>query len=174
MHFRSNASELNTDFFSRYEISSKKCVAHLKLNLLCSRMNAKDFLPKCRKFVYCVATDFAGKLLVTQFCKVCNCVFRSNIFSEKCFSSQLLLNFVVIFSVAGQLPAWTRSRNTQSRMDTIPNGHHPEWTRFQMDTIPNGHNPECTQSRMDTTPNGHNPEWTKSRMDTIPNGHDLE
>ena len=53
--------------------------------------------------------------------------------------------------------------------DTIPNGHHPEWTPSRMDTIPNGHNPEWTQSRMDTIPNGHNPEWTPSRMDTIPN-----
>ena len=46
----------------------------------------------------------------------------------------------------------------QSRMDTIPNGRHPQWTPSRMDTNPNGHNPEWTQSRMDTIPNGHNPE----------------
>ena len=76
--------------------------------------------------------------------------------------------------VSGQLPEWTQSRKTQSQMDTIPNGHNPEWTQPRMDTIPNGHNPEWTQSRMDTIPNGHNPKWTPSRMDTIPNGHDPE
>ena len=59
-------------------------------------------------------------------------------------------------------------------MDTIPNGHNPEWTPSRMDTIPNGHNPEWTPSRMDTIPNGHNPEWTQSRKDTIPNGHIAE
>ena len=63
---------------------------------------------------------------------------------------------------------------TIARMDTIPNGHNPEWTQSRMDTIPNGHNPEWTQSRMDTIPNGHHPEWTPSRMDTIPNGHNPE
>ena len=74
----------------------------------------------------------------------------------------------------GHNPEWT-----QSRMDTIPNGHNPEWTQSRMDTIPNKHNPEWTPSRMDTIPNGHhperhNPEWTQSRMDTIPNGHNPE
>ena len=59
-------------------------------------------------------------------------------------------------------------------MDTIPNGHNPEWTQSQMDTIPNGHHPEWTPSRMDTIPNGHHPEWTQSRMDTIPKGHHPE
>ena len=56
-------------------------------------------------------------------------------------------------------------------MDTIPNGHHPEWTPSRMDTIPNGHHPEWTPSRMDTIPNGHHPEWAPSRMDTILNEH---
>ena len=48
-------------------------------------------------------------------------------------------------------------------MDTIPNGHHPEWDH-----------PEYTPSRMDTISNGHHPEWVRFRMDTIPNGHDPE
>ena len=48
---------------------------------------------------------------------------------------------------------------TLARMDTIPNGHSPEWTQqSRMDAIPNGHNPECTPTRMDTNPNGHHPE----------------
>ena len=81
-----------------------------------------------------------------------------------------------IFLVSGQLPEWTPSRKTQSRrapsrMNTIPNGHHLEWTRSRMDTIPNEHNPEWTPSRMDTIPNGHIPKWILSRMDTIPNGY---
>ena len=50
--------------------------------------------------------------------------------------------------------------------DNCPNG-----TRSRMDTIPNGHDPEWTRSRMDTIPNGHDPEWTQSRTDTIPNEH---
>ena len=29
------------------------------------------------------------------------------------------------------------------RMNTIPNGHHPEYTQSRMDTIPNEHHPEC-------------------------------
>ena len=54
-----------------------------------------------------------------------------------------------------QLPEWTPSQKTQSqktlsRMDTIPNGHHPECTPLRMDTIPNGHYPDWTQSRMST------------------------
>ena len=55
---------------------------------------------------------------------------------------------------------------TRSRMDTIPNGHNPEWTQSRMDTIPNGHHPEWTPSRMDTIPNGHNLEWSRSLMNT--------
>ena len=55
-----------------------------KIKLLLSRMNAKDFSFKCRQILYYVTTAFAGKLLVTLFCKFCNCVFRSNYFSEKC------------------------------------------------------------------------------------------
>ena len=75
------------------------------------------------------------------------------------------------------LPAWVhrspkgRGRSihllgscTRSRMDTIPNGHHPEWTPSRMDTIPNGHYPECTLSRMDTILNGYHPERTRFRM----------
>ena len=47
----------------------------------------------------------------------------------------------------GKNGSCTRSRKTQSewtpsRMDTIPNGHHPEWTPSRMDTIPKGYNPE--------------------------------
>ena len=47
------------------------------------------------------------------------------------------------------------TESTSSRMDTIPNGHTPEWTQSRMDAIPS-----------DTIPNGHNPEWTRSRMST--------
>ena len=41
--------------------------------------------------------------------------------------------------VFGQLPEWTQSRKTpsrrtQSRMNTIPNGHNPEWTQSRMST----------------------------------------
>ena len=50
----------------------------------------------------------------------------------------------------GQLLEWTRSRKTQSRMDTIQNGYHFEWTPSRMNTIPNGQQPESTKSRMDT------------------------
>ena len=80
------------------EILPMKWVAHLKLNLLRSRMNAKDFSFKCWQIIYCVITAFAGKLFVTQLRKVCNYVFRCNFFSEKCLSFKLLLNVVVIFS----------------------------------------------------------------------------
>ena len=70
----------------------------------------------------------------------------------------------------------TIARWTQSRMDTIPNGHHSECTQFRMDTIPNGHNSVWTQFQMDTISNGHNFKWTQFRMGpisngTIPNGH---
>ena len=85
---------------------------------------------------------------------------------RKAFDSYLLCPFI--------FGSCTRSRKTQSRMDTIPNGHHPECTQSRMYAIPNVHNPECTQSRMDTIPNGHHPEWTQSQMDTIPNGHHPE
>ena len=51
------------------EISSKKFVAHQKLDLLCSRMNAKDFSLECRQIVYYVTTVFARKLIATQFAK---------------------------------------------------------------------------------------------------------
>ena len=53
-------------------------------------------------------------------------------------------------------------------MDTIPNGHDPEWIRSD------GHDPKRTRCRMDTIANGHNPEWTQSRTNTIPNGHNPE
>ena len=86
------ANSVQISFFI-LEISPKKCIAHLKLNLLCSRMNAKDFSLKCRQIVYCVTTAFAGKLLVT---KLCNYVFRSNFFSAKCFALKLLLDVVEI------------------------------------------------------------------------------
>ena len=49
-------------------------------------------------------------------------------------------------------------------MDTIPNGHHSEWTPFRMDTIPNGYHTELTPFRMDMIPNGHHSVWTLSRM----------
>ena len=59
---RANSMQIS---FPIFEISPKKCVAHLKLNLLCLLMNVKDFSLKCRHIVYCVTTAFAGKLLVT-------------------------------------------------------------------------------------------------------------
>ena len=70
---RANSIQIS---FSILKISLK-CVAHLELNLLCSRMNAKDLSLKCRQIIYCVTNAFAGKLLVTQFCKVCNYVFAA-------------------------------------------------------------------------------------------------
>ena len=60
-------------------------------------------------------------------------------------------------------------------MDSIPNGHDPEWTRSRKDTIP-----DWKQSRMEMIPNGHDPEETQSRIDTISRmdttliGHDSE
>ena len=54
--------------FSILEFSPKKSVAYPKLNFVRSRMNAKDFSLKCRQIIYCVTTDFAEKLLVTQLC----------------------------------------------------------------------------------------------------------
>ena len=66
----------------------------------------------------------------------------------------------------GHHPEWT-----PSRMDTIPNGHHSKWTPFRMDTIPYGHHPIWIPSHMDTIPYGHHPIWTPSHMDTIPYGH---
>ena len=44
---------------------------------------------------------------------------------------------------------WTPSQMAQSRMNTILNGHHPEWNFLS----------------------GHHPEWTSSQVDTIPNEH---
>ena len=84
--------------FSIMKILSKKCVANLKLNLLCSLMNAKDDSLKYQPMVYKVTTIFAEKLFVIQFCNVCNYAFHSNFFSEKYFSLKLLLDIVVIFS----------------------------------------------------------------------------
>ena len=92
---RTNCTQVS---FSILEILPKNCVAHLNLNLPRSHTNARDFLFTCRQIIYCVTTAFAGKLLVTQFCKVCNYVFRSNFFSEKCFSFELLLDAVVVIS----------------------------------------------------------------------------
>ena len=83
--------------FSILETLSKKCVAHLKLNLFCSRINAKDFSQKCRQIIYCVTTTFAGKLLVIKFCKVCNYIFYSIFISAKCFALKLLLDVAEIF-----------------------------------------------------------------------------
>ena len=85
-------------YFPILKISSKKCVVHLKLNLLHSRINAKKFPLKCPQIVYCVKTAFVGKLLVTKFCKVCTYVFRRNFFSAKCYALKLLLDVVEIFS----------------------------------------------------------------------------
>ena len=76
-----------------------------------------------------------------------------------------------VVTTANGLEAKNFGIRTIAQMDTIPNGHKPEWTQSRMGTIPNGHNPEWTQSRMDTITNGHNLEWAQARMDTIPNGH---
>ena len=51
--------------------------------------------------------------------------------------------------------------NSERATDTDP-VHDSEWMQSRMDTIPNGHHPEWTQSRMDTVSNGHNLEWTQS------------
>ena len=63
-------------------------------------------------------------------------------------------NHKILFSC---LFRWYDGIRTITRMDTIPNGHHPEWTLSRMDTIPNGHHPEWTPSPKDTIPNVHNP-----------------
>ena len=84
-------------YFSILEISPRKCVAHLKLNLLRLRMNAKDFSLQCRQIVYCIITASAGRLLVTKLCKVCNYVICRNFFRAKYFALKLLLGIVVIF-----------------------------------------------------------------------------
>ena len=61
-------------------------------------MNMKKFSLKCRQILYCVTTILAGKLLVTQFCNVCDCVYlRSNFLSERCFSLKFLLDVVLVF-----------------------------------------------------------------------------
>ena len=72
--------------FSILEISTEEvhCTSKIKLALLAHER--ERFLAKCRQIIYCVTSAFAGNLLATQFCKVCNYVFRSNFFSEKCFS----------------------------------------------------------------------------------------
>ena len=61
-----------------YFLNFAEEVALLKLSLLRLRMNAKDFSLKCWQIIYCVTNAFARKLLVAQFCKVNNYVFRSN------------------------------------------------------------------------------------------------
>ena len=91
---RANSVQIS---FSILEILPKKYVAHLKLNLLRSCINAKDISLKCRQIAFCVTTAFTGKLIVTKFCKICNCVFHSNFFSAKCFALKLLLDVVEIF-----------------------------------------------------------------------------
>ena len=42
----------------------------------------------------------------------------------------------------GVVPELCAGIRTISRMDTISNGYHPEWTQSRMDTIANEHNPE--------------------------------
>ena len=94
--------------FSILKILPKKCVAHLYLNLLHSYMNTKDFSFKCRQIVDCVTIALAGKLFVTEICKVCNYVFRSNFFSAKCVSLKLLLDVAVIFSKLLEVQMFSR------------------------------------------------------------------
>ena len=62
----------------------------------------------------------------------------------------------------------------KSRIDTIPNGLYPEWTRSRMDTIMNEHNPDST-SQMYPILNGQYPEKRHYReLGIILNGHHLE
>ena len=92
-------------------------------------------------------------------------------------SYKTILDRKLFFVGAGCCGSCTRFRKTlfrkctPSQMDTIPNGHNPEWAQSQMDTIPDGHNPEYTTSRKFNIPKVQHPERTPSRMDTITNGH---
>ena len=63
---RANSVQIS---FSILEISLKKCGAHLKLDLLRSRMNAKDFSLKYRQMLYCVTTAFVKNCLLESFAK---------------------------------------------------------------------------------------------------------
>ena len=84
-------------------------------------------------------------------------------------ATKMIITFLTIFFYKSKKAgSCTRFRKTQSRMDTIPNEHHPVWTQYRMDTIPNGPHPEWTPSRVDTIPNGHYPEWTPSEMARSP------
>ena len=56
---RANSVQIS---FSILQISPKNCVAHSKLNLLRSLMNAKDFSPKCQQMLYYVTNAYAGKI----------------------------------------------------------------------------------------------------------------
>ena len=61
-------------------------------------MNVKDLLLKCWQFVYSDTTVFAGKLLITHFCKVCIYVFEQELFHQEMILIKFLLDVVVIFS----------------------------------------------------------------------------
>ena len=77
------------------------------------------------------------------------------------FAEVKVINYGIRTIARTDISRKTQSQKTLSRMDTILNGHHPEW-----------HNPNrIARSRMDTIPNAHNPEWTQSRIDIIPNEH---
>ena len=80
--FRSNTSEFNADFFPILEISPKKCVAHLKLYLLCSRMNARDFLRSVGK---CFITS---QLLLLENCLLDSSAKSANIYSAAATSAK--------------------------------------------------------------------------------------
>ena len=69
----------------------------LKIKLTEVEHEREQSSPKVSANRLCITTAFAEKLLVTQFCKVCNCVFRNNFFIEK-FFVKFLLDLFVIFS----------------------------------------------------------------------------
>ena len=71
----------------------KKCVAHLKLNLLCSRRNAKDFSSKCRQMVYYVTTALAGKLLVRPRLWLDSSAKSANIYSTAATSARNVFHY---------------------------------------------------------------------------------
>ena len=74
---RANSTQIS---FSIPEISPKKCVAHLKLNLLCSRMNAKDF-----SLISISKSFIASQLLLLK-----NCLLPSLQSLHLCIPQQLL------------------------------------------------------------------------------------
>ena len=96
MHFPSNMCEFNADFFPILEISPKKFIAHLKLNLLCSRMNAKDFLRSAGNAL------LRHKLLLLENCLLHSSAKSANIYSAAATSTRNAFHYTVVV-------AWRRS-----------------------------------------------------------------